>query len=462
MGNSKQDDLFFLPKRVARLEALLKGVTRKSITDATSGSSDGAELSVSEEELSKYFLTNEDGTLSIDGIKIRNANSTHQVEYHRIAPSLLASEPYTTGGAMSAATINDATGTIVVAGDGTSYMLLTNVKRADWHCEHRLKFKVTTLGTASLVGFLFMVTTGGGTDLSPTNQSFIYNLNSESALRGASNGSYPTPNTGFTTATYNTSGAAAFCQNGDIIEMFLVTDPFTFTVRLTAFNLTRGYVMSSMQTYASAADNSYGNKNSNIGFIIADGSYTFMEYSLKSLTPAKPLIAIVGDSYGSGYQNVAAVDTIWGRLNASLPYNVVNYASSGASLHGLNQVVLRELLLMRPKVVVQISVLSPYVGQFISDLATYQAAMDAQLLTIRSYGGIAVLVKYEATNPYAATNRVAWATYVDTQVAAYPGTLVLDLSAETGMTYTSSHWSAVSTLIVKNKLIELLETNNLL
>lgn len=412
---------------------------------------------VSEDTVSKYLLTEtSDNVFEFDGVKSKSINSSFSgIPYFKLPLSFLTStiNSVTKNGAMSTAVVT-AVGPYekiaVTAGTNTSYVKINDSFLSDANTVASLKVKLDTIGTNSLVG-LRRINNAGVGDTNTNNISFYVNLNTGVIFRNS---------TAMTTA----GTIAPFAANSDIIEFTWIRDYKTWHNEIQVKNLTTGANLYA-QNLGSGDIDTYITIIANPALTLADGTFTVLDWEIKSTTPHHPKLVVVGDSQGSGY-HIANSDTIFYRLDNALPYNIGSTAGPGAYIYSIQKSQLPEVVAMKPDAVLLFSYLSIYYGDFKvadPDYTTWKAAWDKVMNGIIAYGGRVILPKIDTWPLFGNSNEALWNTFVDGEVVAHPTTLVLDLRGET-LTYDNSgyHYNGASYEIIKNKIITLLEGVSLL
>lgn len=402
--------------------------------------------------------------LYVDGRKVKNIGLQGGVEYYRLPANFLSSstESTTLSGAMTTAVVTAVGGVdkiAVTGGNYTSYVLLNSALRADSRYVETLRFKIDTLGSASIVGFAYVPLNQEGFDSSLQYNTLYFNLITKVFYWGQGYGVQPA---GAIQSTVN-SASGAFAVSGNTLEFTLQIEGLTGKMSLQVINVNQPQ----NQAVALIDYDNFGPgvKTAKTGFILTDGTYTILDYKRESLTPKNCLLYMMGDSMGSGYATASEL-ALTNILNNLLAENVTCAASSGTNIYSSVVAAYQEINKLKPKTVLLFSYIPLTNGDFIVGNprnALYMQYFNGLMKAIIYSGGVPILIKIPPVwAVYGNGNEAAWNAFIqDQKTNYYPTALILDISQETA-TYDSSgyHYNAAFYNIIAAKLIQLYKDNN--
>jgi hypothetical protein len=209
-----------------------------------------------------------------------------------------------------------------------------------------------------------------------------------------------------------------------------------------------------------AADGGGGDNHCFEGFIMADGKYTILNYSIKS-PYSNPLLAIIGDSLGSGAR-IESINTLQGWFNRLTPYKCALMGGPSSYLAGALACE-EDVIKVRPKYVLMMLNLDGIWQDFCNptngNYATWDKEFKRYVSNIRAAGAIPIFPQYTSTAlVLSATNCLHWNDYLDAQ---FPGSLRLDLRGKT-FTYdgTAFHFDSNTNKMIVGELIKILQADN--
>lgn len=363
-------------------------------------------------------------------------------------------DPVTKAGAVSTATISK-TGnydTVVVgAGTQTSYFYVRK-QFASTRNVVRLKVKVNSVGAAPVIGFNNIWPGAGYNQFNNTSYYAYVNL-----LTGV----VTDAGSGDTVTTYN--GFDGAVAAGDIVEIELITYYADFRLfRVTKVNsLTGEFSLKKNQKVVDAIDSKLQNHIYN-GVVLADGSYTILDFSVTSLEPTNAKLMLVGDSMSVSVRQTYK-NTIVGFLKSKSPESFAVVGGTSMEQRGLNA-VLDEILKLRPEYVAVFNWINPIyqgdVNAADSNYATWNAAIQKFAQAIKTAGIKPIWMypeKWALLDPDG-VNAAVYETYLNTN---FPNDLKIKLYAsEVGYDSTGFHYDAATNELIADRLLTLLASQN--
>lgn len=345
---------------------------------------------------------------------------------------------------------------VAVTGGATyaNFLIFNNQRIQDNGMSLNLRLKVDTVGaTLPLIG-IGVYATANTHDTVGTGLSGMYVINLLTKV--VENRSYDCSATGLTPKS---SAGMSLASNGDILNIKLSYSLDLGSYKtLTVINETTGsFAYYQVGSSPNCAGFKVGMK---LALALTDGDYTILEYKAYSSIPQKALLGIIGDSYGTGY-SVALENSITGKIRRSLPeYDIACFAASGAYQITMANYQMRDILKLRPKYVLIFQILQVYWGFFDNgdaDQTEYDNNMTSILDGITGYGGIPILVKWQAAGGYINGNSAAWDIKRAAHISTYPSILTLDMSASALALNNNSHPTAADNIKIADKVVELLK-----
>lgn len=376
-----------------------------------------------------------------------------------------------TAGALSTAT-NNKNGNfdqwVVTGGDNTSELIFPGIKICDNRAVLKAKIKVdsyrTNASLSSLIGLVCQGIQSSNDTGSVYTFTVLFDLPTKKVYYFDANDAVFVEITSLATIS---SGFAV--ASGDIVELTLQRKAESNTTYASIVNTSNGeYIEVSYSVEGGGASAYMGIQNEQIGFSLTNGSYTLVDYTVKSSVPERPLLGIIGDSYASGFDNVPSELFPWLLLNdtTNFPYNVFMAAGNGAYIISMAKFQMQDIFKMKPKYVLFISILSVYYGFFKSgdgDNTIFTNMFNDIIKGILSYGGIPVLALWQSgANGYLNDNGTDWNTFVAASQVTYPQIKTLDLTNEDLVLDLDGHPNPADHLKIKNKVIEFFKTEGLL
>jgi len=420
------------------------------------------------------------GMGTVDGYRVVNGSSGQWVlqnaasnknkipqDYPIIAelrPGIISSghETNTTNDAMSTATITNEGGfdQIEVTGStSASWIKFPNQTVCDNDYKAKLVIKVNAMGaTAPLIGI-------GGfgvqetSDTGSVNNGLAYiNLLTKNAFRWIENANNACP--------WQFSSSGTLCADGDTLEITFDNDTkmgwWVFTVR----NITTNEMVTGIQTISPPATaRGFTLIAKNLGLILADGTYTILEYKVQSSVPRYTLGSIIGDSYACGY-NVNTQNNVATLVNDALPFDRIScHAGNGAYTTTMRKHQFKEIMKIKPRFVFFLQILNLYWGYFDDGDANqtiFDNDMEIMLKSIIAYGGTPVFFTWQTTGGFINGNSAAWQAKVTSMQNTYGQLEYIQLDNEALQLNSSSHPNAADNRKIANKIIEYLKGKNVL
>lgn len=370
-------------------------------------------------------------------------------------------ESITKSGATSSATIT-AVGPYdkfaVTGGDQTSFIKFNGVNRVDNNVKAKLRVKINTKGTtACLIGLGWEGFNSTQDTGSPFANKLYVNLTSTTVYEY-----YPFVD-GSPLALTTFSQTGTFAVSGDIVELEYITDTVNGFDKFIITNVSTGRYIE-----ANTGDHIMAERpcqQANPSIVLADGTFTILNYSFRSVLLSSPLIQFVGDSLGIGY-DLNYQSQILYQLNNLGYQNVINSCGNGCYIYGINTTAIREVIKNKPKVVVLFHWLTIYYGEFEignANNTVYMAQWNGFVNALLGLNIKLILFKPQSWSLDPGTNCTQWNSFVDGQVADNPGNLIAcDLTSITP-TYDAStyHADAVYNTAITSVLIQTLKDNQL-
>lgn len=372
-------------------------------------------------------------------------------------------EPVTKNGAMTTATITNSGGFdqfAVTLGDNTSWIDFTSLTYQDNSTILKARIRIVTKGSTSpMIG----IGLSGHNLTNDTNagvgcEDAMINLSTNAVQHRAGN----SVNIG--NVITKASNALTF-SNGDVVDLELIVDWEAALLKFNVINTTtNGYSFSTLG--GSGAGNLVRSRDvafvtHTLKLILVDGTYTLLSFEGYSSVPQNNLLAIVGDSYGSG--DLIVLNTNWPYLlQKALPqYDIACYGGNGAYINSISKYQLLDVLRARPRYVIFMSILTLFYGYFDDGNANqteFDNGMNSIMDAVTGYGGVVILVKWQTTGGFINGNSAAWNTKIAALQATYPTTLVLDLSGQALQLSSSNHPTTSDAIKIAKQTVELLKT----
>ena len=417
---------------------------------------------LSDNTISSYLLsTNGEGQIEFNGPKMRDMTNREQVSLYKMPMGNLTAnfDTMVKSGAMSSATIalDDGFDNIIVGGsDQNSYIQFPFILTHN-RVIYRMRVRVDAVGgTAPILGFRNIWP--GGTYSNFSNPQFYCYFN-------LATGALTTTTTGTTLqASYN--GWLGTVAAGDIVELEIQYEYMKpRIVKMTKVgDILSGEVSSQVRLKNSASDGDWA-QITHPAIIMADGTYTLLDYELISLDD-RPFFLIDGDSMGCSVR-VPYEGSLVGHLNAKLPYTAACMAAGTKRTEG-HLATLWEVVRLKPKYLIIFNYLDAlfpnYADPANGSHATWSANFNRYVDTIKGLGITPIFVYPETWAPGIlganATVCGHYETYLNTN---YPTDLkVKVLTSESTYDSTGFHYSTTANGIIADKILTLMETNNLL
>lgn len=266
---------------------------------------------------------------------------------------------------------------------------------------------------------------------------------------------------------YNTGGTPFAINNGDIVEItmkryLLEKQGWEFVV----VNKSTGNFLTRQQFGVNGSN--VENSAANVGLILADGTYTILDYQIISQDGEGAKCCILSSSLGIGW-NITYGNSIVNQLNNKLLYRNIALGGSFTDMNGFARGSVVELLILKPEAVVIMdnnAIITQWFDNTNPGNANYVAKLHALVDCIHSYGGLPIFVKYKPVLGGTTSTVInLWNTWVDTNSGIY-GAVVLDLNRVGDMTQVfdgiGAGYAMPYTGYIADRIIELLTTNGLL
>jgi hypothetical protein len=427
-----------------------------SVSDPLTG-----EVILSEENESSLLLTQTADGVKLSGTKIRDLTDKEYFSVYKMPEGNLTNlyDPMVSALVTPTITLEDRYDQVVVAGSTIDSYIRFTKQISYAKMAFRLKVRVDALGaTAPLIGVRGIWPGASFSNFGNRMYHAAVNLATGVVIEESHS---PTVGEIYTDNAW--SGTAVV---GDIIELEYELD-YIYGAKLTAYkaNNTGGEVSVRRRFRNPTGSVSNGSSfHTHPAIILADGTYTVLDFEILTFDSVKPKILIVGDSMGGG-ERIFYNQTVMGHLNSKIPNRTASTAASAMLLSGMNA-TLYQVLQLKPQYALIFHYLDPlFVGKTANPGNAGYAAWDTSfkryINILKTYGITPIFVHPESWTFLASAADCQF--YTDWLNTNYPteGKIFVPTS-QIVYDATTFHYASATNEYIAEQVIAYLKTQNAL